>query len=216
MGYIGILTYMLLNLHDFQHAGSAFGVHLLRDCDRAFVASRYRFPVVSLEIQWGCRCAVLRHAVQSDRRSKCNPPKAPSLGAGAFITDRFPSDRARLILRYGTLIVPPYRAIVVSVRRNRSETWPASWRRKERRSGKEEFRLAERKKKLAEREAEERAAAIGKSVLGKLDQARLDALLGRMKSLGIEEVEKRLSGVNHTPDWLPWAFFAVKANEERR
>ncbi|KPQ37970.1 MAG: hypothetical protein HLUCCX21_00760 [Porphyrobacter sp. HL-46] len=57
----------------------------------------------------------------------------------------------------------------------------------------EEFRLAERKKKLAEREAEERAAAIGKSVLGKLDQARLDALLGRMKSLGIEEVEKRLS-----------------------
>jgi hypothetical protein len=57
----------------------------------------------------------------------------------------------------------------------------------------EEFRLAERKKKLAEREAEERTIAIGKSVLGKLDQTRLDALLGRMKALGIEEVEKRLS-----------------------
>lgn len=57
----------------------------------------------------------------------------------------------------------------------------------------EEFRLAERKKKLAEREADERANAIAKSVLGKLDQGRLDALLGRMKTLGIEEVEKRLS-----------------------
>lgn len=57
----------------------------------------------------------------------------------------------------------------------------------------EEFRLAERKKKLAEREAAERANAIGKSVLGKLDQQRLTALLGRMKALGVDEVEKRLS-----------------------
>ncbi len=57
----------------------------------------------------------------------------------------------------------------------------------------EEFRLAARKKKLAEREAAERANAIGKSVLGKLDQDRLTALLGRMKTLGIDEVEKRLA-----------------------
>lgn len=57
----------------------------------------------------------------------------------------------------------------------------------------EEFRLAERKKKLAEREADERASAIAKSPLGKLDQGRLDALLGRIKTLGIDEVEKRLS-----------------------
>jgi hypothetical protein len=57
----------------------------------------------------------------------------------------------------------------------------------------EEFRLAERKKKLAEREAAERANAIGKSVLGKLDQQRLTALLGRIKALGVDEVEKRLS-----------------------
>ena len=57
----------------------------------------------------------------------------------------------------------------------------------------EDFRLAERKKKLAEREADERASAIAKSPLGKLDQGRLDALLGRIKTLGIEEVEKRLS-----------------------
>ena len=57
----------------------------------------------------------------------------------------------------------------------------------------EEFRLAERKKKLAEREAAERAYLIGKSVLGKLEQDRLTALLGRMKTLGIDEVEKRLS-----------------------
>lgn len=57
----------------------------------------------------------------------------------------------------------------------------------------EELRLAERKRKLAEREAAERANAIGKSVLGKLDQQRLSALLGRMKTLGVDEVEKRLS-----------------------
>ena len=54
-------------------------------------------------------------------------------------------------------------------------------------------RLAERKKKLGAREAAERADAIGKSVLGKLDQQRLTALLGRMKTLGVDEVEKRLS-----------------------
>lgn len=56
----------------------------------------------------------------------------------------------------------------------------------------EEQRLAERKKKLAEREDTERQKAIGKSVLAKLDRDRLDSLLGRMKALGIDEVEKRL------------------------
>ena len=56
----------------------------------------------------------------------------------------------------------------------------------------EELKLAERKKRLAEREAEERASAIAKSVLAKLDSNRLEALLSRMKTLGIDEVEKRL------------------------
>lgn len=56
----------------------------------------------------------------------------------------------------------------------------------------EELKLAERKKRLTEREAEERASAVAKSVLSKLDSDRLEALLSRMKSLGIEEVEKRL------------------------
>ena len=56
----------------------------------------------------------------------------------------------------------------------------------------EELKLAERKKRLAEREAEERASAMTKSVLSKLDSDRLEALLSRMKALGIEEVEKRL------------------------
>lgn len=56
----------------------------------------------------------------------------------------------------------------------------------------EELKLAERKKRLAEREAEERSAAIAKSVLGRLDSDRLEALLARMKTLGIDEVEKRL------------------------
>ena len=56
----------------------------------------------------------------------------------------------------------------------------------------DEKRLAERRKKLAEREGAERLKAIGKSVLAKLDSGRLDTLLKRMKQLGIDEVEKRL------------------------
>lgn len=56
----------------------------------------------------------------------------------------------------------------------------------------EELKLAERKKRLAEREASERAAAMAKSVLAKLDSNRLEAVLARMKTLGIDEVEKRL------------------------
>lgn len=56
----------------------------------------------------------------------------------------------------------------------------------------EELKLAERKKRLAEREASERAAAMAKSVLAKLDSDRLQAVLARMKTLGIDEVEKRL------------------------
>jgi hypothetical protein len=56
----------------------------------------------------------------------------------------------------------------------------------------EELKLAERKKRLAEREASERAAAMAKSVLAKLDSDRLEAVLARMKTLGIDEVEKRL------------------------
>ena len=56
----------------------------------------------------------------------------------------------------------------------------------------EEMRLADRKKKLAEREIAERTKVIGKSVLAKLEQERLTALLARMRSLGVEEVEKRL------------------------
>ena len=56
----------------------------------------------------------------------------------------------------------------------------------------EELKLAERKKRLAEREAAERAAAMAKSVLAKLDSDRLEAVLARMKTLGIDEVEKRL------------------------
>lgn len=56
----------------------------------------------------------------------------------------------------------------------------------------EELKLAERKKRLAEREASERAAAMAKSVLAKLDSDRLQPVLARMKTLGIDEVEKRL------------------------
>ena len=58
----------------------------------------------------------------------------------------------------------------------------------------EELKLVERKKRLAEREAELRASAMTKSVLSKLDSDRLEALLSRMKALGIEEVEPGRKG----------------------
>ena len=57
----------------------------------------------------------------------------------------------------------------------------------------DEKRLAERRKKLLEREQSERSKLINKSVLGKLDQDRLEKLLDRMKDLGVDEVESRLS-----------------------
>ncbi|MGB3472113.1 MAG: hypothetical protein WBA51_14940 [Erythrobacter sp.] len=59
----------------------------------------------------------------------------------------------------------------------------------------DEKRLAERNKKLLDRELQARVLAFSKSPLGKLEQDRLEALLGRVKALGIDEVEKRLSGV---------------------
>lgn len=56
----------------------------------------------------------------------------------------------------------------------------------------DEKKLADRRKKLVEREQSERQRAIGKSVLMKLDQERLETMLARMKDLGVDEVEKRL------------------------
>jgi hypothetical protein len=57
----------------------------------------------------------------------------------------------------------------------------------------EERRLQERRAKLAE--AQERVAvqAVAKAGLLKLDEDRLDALMKRVKQLGIEEVERRLA-----------------------
>lgn len=57
----------------------------------------------------------------------------------------------------------------------------------------EEQRLADRRKKLVERETSERLKAIGRSPLAKLDNERLDTLLKRMKELGMDEVESRLA-----------------------
>lgn len=56
----------------------------------------------------------------------------------------------------------------------------------------DEKKLADRRRKLVEREQSERQRAIGKSVLMKLDQERLETMLARMKDLGVDEVEKRL------------------------
>ncbi|QNE07707.1 hypothetical protein [Croceicoccus marinus] len=56
----------------------------------------------------------------------------------------------------------------------------------------DEKKLSDRRRKLVEREQSERQRAIGKSVLMKLDQDRLETMLARMKDLGVDEVEKRL------------------------
>ena len=57
----------------------------------------------------------------------------------------------------------------------------------------EERRLAEKRELLAKREREEAIRAVEKAGLLKLDAKRLEVLTGRIKALGIEEVEKRLA-----------------------
>ena len=57
----------------------------------------------------------------------------------------------------------------------------------------EEAKLAERKKHLAEKERDASLKAIEKAGLMKLSPEDLEALLGRIRKLGIEEVQRRLS-----------------------
>jgi hypothetical protein len=54
-------------------------------------------------------------------------------------------------------------------------------------------RLEERRQRLAEKEREAAIQAIDKSGLLKLEATRLGSLLGRIRTLGIDEVEKRLT-----------------------
>lgn len=54
-------------------------------------------------------------------------------------------------------------------------------------------RLEERRKRLETKERDQAIQAVDKAGLLKLEGARLGRLLSRMKSLGIEEVEKRLA-----------------------
>jgi len=55
-------------------------------------------------------------------------------------------------------------------------------------------KLDERRQKLEEREREAAILAIDKAGLLKLDGKRLSNMLGRIRTLGITEVEKRLAG----------------------
>mgnify|MGYP000864503813 FL=1 len=54
-------------------------------------------------------------------------------------------------------------------------------------------KLEERQQRLEEREREQAIADIDKAGLLKLDAGRLGRLLGRIRALGIAEVEKRLT-----------------------
>lgn len=56
----------------------------------------------------------------------------------------------------------------------------------------EERRLEERRRAFAERERQQALAAVEKSGLLKLGIARLEALAGVIRTLGPEEVERRL------------------------
>ena len=53
-------------------------------------------------------------------------------------------------------------------------------------------RLEERRRKLEEREREQAISAVEKTGLLKLEIKRLTAIVERVKSLGIDEVEKPL------------------------
>ena len=53
-------------------------------------------------------------------------------------------------------------------------------------------RLEERRRKLEEREREQAISAVEKTGLLKLEINRLTAIVERVKSLGIDEVEKRM------------------------
>ncbi|AMK20590.1 MULTISPECIES: hypothetical protein [Sphingomonadales] len=54
-------------------------------------------------------------------------------------------------------------------------------------------KLEERRQRLEEKEREAAIQAIEKTGLLKLETKRLGNLLGRIRSLGIDEVEKRLT-----------------------
>lgn len=57
----------------------------------------------------------------------------------------------------------------------------------------EERHLASKKAQLVKRARDEAIKSVEKTGLLKLESKRLEALAGRIKSLGIEEVEKRLA-----------------------
>ncbi|WP_337847873.1 hypothetical protein [Sphingomonas sp.] len=54
-------------------------------------------------------------------------------------------------------------------------------------------KLEERRQRLEERAREQAIQAVDKAGLLKLDTKRLSGLLGRIRTLGIDEVEKRLT-----------------------
>lgn len=57
----------------------------------------------------------------------------------------------------------------------------------------DEQRLADRRKRLGERERTERLKLIDQSGLIKADGTRFDSVMKAMKALGLEEAEKRLT-----------------------
>ncbi len=57
----------------------------------------------------------------------------------------------------------------------------------------DEKRLSDRKRKLADKEKTELLKLVDQSGLSKLEPARLAALMERIKTLGVDDVEKRLA-----------------------
>jgi hypothetical protein len=69
---------------------------------------------------------------------------------------------------------------------------PRSLKQERQQLEEEEKRLQERRAKLAEAEQRQALETVAKSGLLKLDEERLGGLMKRIKTLGIDEVEKRL------------------------
>lgn len=91
------------------------------------------------------------------------------------------SDGAGILRNGGSINVGTDKAMALTIEQERQQLEA------------DEARLADRRKKLVERERKERLRSIEQSGLLKVDGAAFEAIMKAMKSLGMDEVAKRLT-----------------------
>ena len=91
------------------------------------------------------------------------------------------SDGAGILTDGGSINVETDKAMALTIEQERQQLEA------------DEARLADRRKKLAERERKERLRSIEQSGLLKVDGAAFEGIMKAMKSLGMDEVAKRLT-----------------------